>query len=136
MATFPVLRAVDAVTVPVPSLDEGLRFYRDGLGHRVLWRNDAIGQVGLQLPGDDTELVLTTGLDYAVNWLVGSVPDAVATMVASGAEVIVETTGIPVGRLAVLRDPFGNPIVLLDLSTGRYDTDNSGRVLGVRPSPT
>ena len=45
-----VLRGVDAVTVPVPDLDQGLQFYRDQLGHELAWRNDTVGQVGLRLP--------------------------------------------------------------------------------------
>ena len=40
MGTDAVLRAVDAVTVPVPDLDQGLACYRDGLGHELIWRND------------------------------------------------------------------------------------------------
>ena len=55
MRTSPLLRMVDAVTMPVPDLDSGLRFYRDGLGHQLLWRYDAIGQAGLRLPDADTE---------------------------------------------------------------------------------
>jgi catechol 2,3-dioxygenase-like lactoylglutathione lyase family enzyme len=51
MSNSPLLRQVDAVTVPVPDLDRGLRFYRDHLGHRLLWRNDEIGQAGLSRPG-------------------------------------------------------------------------------------
>jgi catechol 2,3-dioxygenase-like lactoylglutathione lyase family enzyme len=34
-----VFRRVDVVTVPVPDLDTGLRFYAELLGHRVKWRN-------------------------------------------------------------------------------------------------
>ena len=49
------------------------------------------------------------------------------------AEVILEATQIQVGRLAVVSDPFGNALVLLDLSAGRYVTDADGRVLGVQP---
>ncbi len=115
-----LLRAVDAVTVPVPDLEQGLRFYRDGLGHRVLWRDDDRGQVGLALPGCDTELVLTREQAYEPDWLVDSVPDAVATVVAAGGTVLSPPADIPVGRLAVVADPFGNPLVLLDLSGGRY----------------
>jgi catechol 2,3-dioxygenase-like lactoylglutathione lyase family enzyme len=59
----PVLRGVDAVTVPVPSLDEGLRFYRDRLGQELLWRNDAIGQAGLRLADGGAELVPSVALD-------------------------------------------------------------------------
>ena len=62
--TSPLLRKIDAVTVPVPDLDAGLRFYRDSLGHELRWRNDRVGQAGLRLPGSDTELVLTTRQAY------------------------------------------------------------------------
>jgi len=30
-----------------------------------------------------------------------------------------------------VRDPFGNRLVLLDLSWGRYSTDESGTITGV-----
>ena len=80
-----ILRAIDAVTVPVPDLDSGLEFYRDRLGHRLLWRNDAVGQAGLALPDGDSELVLTTRRAYEPDWLVTSVPDAVAVLVTAGA---------------------------------------------------
>ena len=79
------------------------------------------------------ELVLSTNLEYAVNWLVTSVSEAVEIILEAGGKVILEPTQIPVGRLAVVNDPFGNALVLLDLSAGRYVTDVDGRVLGVQP---
>jgi hypothetical protein len=48
--------------------------------------------------------------------------------------VLAEPTQIPVGRLAVVADPFGNALILLDLSSGHYETDEAGRVTGVAPS--
>jgi predicted enzyme related to lactoylglutathione lyase len=131
-----MLRAVDAVTVPVPTLDEGLHFYCDVLGHRLKWRNDAISQAGVALPESDTELVLTTELQYEPDWLVESVDRAVAVFVNSGGAVLVEPFDIPVGRLAVVADPFGNALVVLDLSKGTYATDSDGKVTGVRPAPS
>ncbi|MFI2486519.1 VOC family protein [Promicromonospora kroppenstedtii] len=116
-----VLRAVDAVTVPVPDLDSGLAFYRDRLGHRLLWRNDAVGQAGLVLPDGESELVITTRQAYEPDWLVSSVPNAVAAVVAAGGTVVTEPEEIPVGRVAVVADPFGNQLVLVDLSKGRYE---------------
>jgi predicted enzyme related to lactoylglutathione lyase len=129
----PLLRAVDAVTVAVPDLDAGLRFYRDQLGHDLLWRDDAQGQAGLRLPDSDAELVLSTDQGYAPNWLVTSVSEAVQALVAAGGRVLHPPTPIPVGWLAVVADPFGNALVLLDLSTGRYTTDEAGRVTSVQP---
>lgn len=136
MTKLPLLRAVDAVTVRVPDLDRGLRFYCEQLGHELVWRNDAVGQAGLRLPESGTELVLSTTLDYAPNWLVTSVTKAVETVVAAGGYVVVESTRIPVGQLAVVTDPFGNALVLVELSAGRYLTDADGRVVGVEPQVT
>lgn len=76
MRTVPLIQKVDAVTVPVPDLDRDLCFYRDSLGQKLLWRDDEIGQAGLGLSGSDTEIVLTTGLDYTPNWLVASADEA------------------------------------------------------------
>lgn len=120
-----LLRSVDAVQVPVPSLDVGIRFYGDKLGHQVKWRNDSVGQAGLGLPDGDSELVLTEQLSYEPNWLVDDVPAAVATFTAAGGTVVGPPTDIPVGRVAVVRDPFGNVLVLVDLSKGLYDADGT-----------
>jgi predicted enzyme related to lactoylglutathione lyase len=117
-----LLQKVDAVTIPVPDLDAGLRFYRDALGHRLLWRNDDAGQAGLALPGSDTEIVLTTRQGYEPDWLVASADEAAAAVRAAGGRVLFGPCDIPVGRLAIVADPFGNALVLLDLSKGRYVT--------------
>ncbi len=129
----PLLRGVDAVTVPVPDLDTGLAFYRDVLGQRLLWRNDAVGQAGLQLPGGDGELVLTTVQQYEPNWLVHSADAAANAFTTNGGRVVAPPIDGPVGRITVVEDPFGNRLVLLDLSRGRYDPDASE--LGVPASP-
>jgi len=125
-----LLRKVDAVTVHVPELDEGLAFYVEHLGHRMTWRNDAIGQAGVALPESDAEIVLTTEHGYEPNWLVEDVAAAAAAFVAGGGDVLAEPVDIPVGRVAVVRDPFGNVLVLVDLSKGRYTTAPDGTVTG------
>ncbi len=127
-----LFRLVDAVMVPVPDLDAGLSFYRDRLGHELVWRNDPIGQAGLRLRDSATELVLTTSLAYAPNWLVDSTDDAVAAVVAAGGSVVSAPSDIPVGRVAVVADPFGNELIVLDLSRGPYRTDDTGNVTGQR----
>jgi predicted enzyme related to lactoylglutathione lyase len=133
MSPAPLLQKVDAVTVPVPDLDTGLRFYRDCLGHELRWRNDQIGQAGLGLPGSDTEIVLTIRQQSEPNWLVTSADQAAAAMEAAGGRVVTEPFDIPVGRVAVVADPFGNILVLVDLSKGHYVTDGAGNVTGVAP---
>ena len=125
-----LLRLVDCVQVPVPDLDSGLAFYRDRLGHQLIWRSPVAA--GLRLPGSDTELVLTTSGKPEVDFLVDSVAAAVAEVTAAGGSVVVAPVDIPVGRVAVIADPFGNRLTILDLSHGRYVTDPDGTVTGVR----
>ncbi|MEE8337416.1 MAG: VOC family protein [Dehalococcoidia bacterium] len=129
----PLLRALDAIQIPVPDLDEALAFYCDRLGHELKWRNER--SAGLRLPGSEAELVLETGRpELEPNMLVESVEDAVRRFVAAGGTIEAEPSDIPVGRVAIVRDPFGNRLVLLDLSKGRYVTDVAGNVTGVEPN--
>jgi predicted enzyme related to lactoylglutathione lyase len=53
----------------------------------------------------------------------------VDSLVAAGGRVVSPPTPIPVGRVAVVADPFGNQLVLVDLSSGPYLTDSTGRVV-------
>jgi predicted enzyme related to lactoylglutathione lyase len=129
----PLLQSVDAVTIPVPDLDAGLDFYRDVLGHELRWRNDAVGQAGLALAYRETEIVLSTQQGYEPNWLVESVAAAAARFRDAGGTVLVEPFDIPVGKVVVVADPFQNVLVLLELSKGRYATDDLGAVTGVTP---
>lgn len=133
MPTAPLLQKLDAITVHVPDLDRGLRFYRDALGQQLKWRHDEIGQAGLWMPGSDTEIVLSTQMEYAPNWLVASADAAARDICAAGGTMVAGPFDIPVGRVAIVGDPFDNVLVLVDLSKGRYATDEAGRVTGVIP---
>jgi hypothetical protein len=66
-----------------------------------------------------------------VDFLVGSVDQATSQLTRAGGTVVVEPFDIPVGRVAVVADPFGNPLTILDLTRGRYLTDADGNVTGV-----
>lgn len=124
---MPMLKQVDAVLVRVPSIDEGLAFYLDVLGQDLVWRRDAMAAVRL----GDSELVLSTELDPETDLLVESVLDAVELFATAGGSVLLEPEAIDVGMVAVVADPFGNRITLVDLSRGRYETDEEGNITGV-----
>jgi predicted enzyme related to lactoylglutathione lyase len=125
-----LLRKVDSVQLPVPDLDGGLAFYRDRLGQELLWRTETAA--GLRLGDSDTELVLQIQRPQPeVDFLVGSVDQAAAQLTRAGGRVVVEPFDIPVGRVAVVADPFGNPLTIVDLTKGRYRTDTDGNVTGV-----
>lgn len=129
----PLLLAVDAVVASVPDLDSGIAFYCGRLGHRLRWRNDEIGQAALACPQSSTELVLSTRLTAEPNWLVRDAVAAAEEVESAGGRIIERRIEIPVGRVAVVEDPFGNRLVMVDLSKGRYTTDESGDVTGVAP---
>jgi predicted enzyme related to lactoylglutathione lyase len=125
----PLFRKVDCLQIHVPDLEAGLAFYRDRLGHPLNWRSATAA--GLRLPDSEAELVLQTERpELEVNLLVGSADTAAAAMVAAGGQVVVAPFDIQIGRCTVVADPWGNRLVLLDMSKGALKTDEQGNVLG------
>ena len=124
-----LIRKVDCVRLYVPDLEAGLVFYRDRLGHELIWRTET--SVGLRLPESDAELVLQTeDQRQEVDLLVDSADDAARRVEQAGGKVIVPPFDIQIGRCVVLEDPWGNPLVLLDISKGLLNTDAEGNVIG------
>jgi predicted enzyme related to lactoylglutathione lyase len=127
---MPLFRTVDGVQLPVPDLDAGLAFYRNRLGHELVWRTAT--QVGLRLPESNTEIVLQTERPTPeIDLLVDAVDAALATLVEAGASILVPPFDIRIGRCAVVVDPWGNRLTLLDQSKGVLLTDAQGSVIGV-----
>ncbi|MGH2533808.1 MAG: VOC family protein [Thermomicrobiales bacterium] len=125
----PLIRKVDCLQIPVPDLDRGLAFYRDGLGHALIWRTDTAA--GLRLPETDAELVIQTTRDeMECDLLVSSADDAAAAIERVGGTIEVQPFDIQIGRCAVVQDPWGNRLVLLDMSKGQVVTDEYGVVIG------
>jgi predicted enzyme related to lactoylglutathione lyase len=118
--------------LPVRDLDEALAFYRDALGQELVWRSDTAA--GLKLPEGEGELVLQTERpQQEVNLLVEAVEDAVRRFAAAGGRLVAGPFDIQIGKCAVVEDPFGNVLVLLDMSKGRLVTDAGGRIIGNAP---
>ena len=124
-----LIRKVDCVRLYVPDLEKGLAFYRDQLGHPLIWRTETA--VGLRLPESDAELVLQTEEQrQEVDLLVHSADEAATRIEQAGGKVIVPPFDIQIGRCVVIEDPWGNPLVLLDTSKGLLKTDAAGNVIG------
>ena len=82
------------------------------------------------MPDTDAELVLQTQREQMeTDLLVASADEAVAAIRRAGGQVAVEAFDIPIGRCAVVRDPWGNVLVLLDGTKGSLTTDADGVVL-------
>lgn len=114
-----MLRKIDCVMVRVPDLTSAAEFYTRVFGLRPLWRDET--SVGMGMPETDAEIVLHTmdlPGDRSVHYLVDDVPHAVTAARGAGCVVREPTFDVAIGRCAVLDDPFGNTVCLLDMSKG------------------
>ncbi len=128
----PLMRQVDCVRFYVPDLDQGLAFYRDQLGHELIWRTKQA--VGLRMPDTDAEIVLQTeDQGQELDLKVASAKDAAVRFEKAGGKVLVPPFDIQIGRAVVVQDPWGNRFVLLDTSKGLLATDEDGNVVGNAP---
>ena len=126
-----VFRKLDCYSLPVVDLDSAITFY-GALGHQLVWR-DGTHAAGLRLPDSDAEIVLHTG-DRPVEtyFLVYSVPRAIERIINAGGSLVTGPVEINAGLYAMLRDPWDNPLVILDFSKGLLETDSDGNVIGNR----
>jgi predicted enzyme related to lactoylglutathione lyase len=82
------------------------------------------------LPESEAELVLhTEARPAATELLVEAVPEAVSRFRGAGGTLVAGPFDIQIGRYAVVCDPWGNHLVLLDMSKGSLRTDPQGNVL-------
>lgn len=128
----PVFQYIDNIEFKVPDLEAGLRFYRDQLGHKLIWRTD--DAAGLKMPETQTEIVLYTKHESGYCIKVQDVNDAVRRIVAAGGKVVVPVFDMQIGRRAVVQDPWGNRFTILDFSKGLFVTDANGNVTGTAPT--
>ena len=125
----PLVQKVDCVRLYVPDLEAGLAFYRDHLGHELVWRTGEAA--GLRLGESDTEIVLHTEPGQPeIDLTVESADEAAVRFEAAGGKVVVPPFDIQIGRAVVVQDPWGNQVVLLDSSKGLLVTDAEGNVIG------
>jgi predicted enzyme related to lactoylglutathione lyase len=114
-----VLRKIDCVMLRVDDLEAAASFYARVFGLRRLWRDGS--SVGMAMAETDAEIVLHTMSippEWGVHYLVEDVPVAVSTYRREGCVIREPPFDIDIGRCAVLEDPFGNTLCILDMSKG------------------
>ncbi len=115
-----MLRKIDCVLLRVKDLEAAVAYYQDVFGLRLKWRNGS--QVGLGMPEMDAEIVLEGGTELpagaSVHYLVDDVMAAVDLLEAQGCSTLVAPFEITIGRCAVVADPFGNTLSILDMTKG------------------
>ncbi|WP_018610106.1 VOC family protein [Uliginosibacterium gangwonense] len=127
--TDSVFKKIDCYSIHVDFLDAGIAFYKK-LGHDLVWR-DGEHSAGLSMPDSDGELVLhTDNRPFETCLLVDTVDSAIESIVSNGGKLVFGPIQIKVGKYALLNDPWGNPLPILDFSSGLLLTDSEGNVIG------
>jgi lactoylglutathione lyase len=115
-----VLRKIDCVMIRVNDVEAAAAYYAKVFGLSPQWSGD--DSIGLTFPETDAEIVLHNDPDIPssveVHYLVDDVVEAVAHMAAQGCHVLVAPFDITIGKCAVIRDPFGTRLCILDLTKG------------------
>ena len=125
-----VFKNIDCIELYVSDLDDGVKYYCKDMGLKLLWRTDT--SVGLGMENDITEIVLQTERQFmSVDIKVESVDESVGRIVEAGGKVLEGPFEIPIGKCAIICDKWDNKYVILDMSKGRYITDEYGNVTGV-----
>ena len=125
-----LFKQVDCIELYVSDLDEGIGYYCGSLGLKLLWRAETT--VGLGMENGTTEVVLQTDRKKMnVDFKVDSVINSIDRIVNAGGKVIDGPFDIPIGKCAVIQDKWENQYVILDMTKGKYTTDENGNVIGV-----
>jgi lactoylglutathione lyase len=115
-----MLRKIDCVMIRVENLDASAAFYKKVFGLRPQWSGE--GAVGLAFPESDAEIVLhhekTIPSSVEVHYLVDDVVLAVAHYAEQGCQILVAPFDITIGKCAVISDPFGTRLCILDVTKG------------------
>jgi lactoylglutathione lyase len=115
-----MLRKIDCVMIRVEDPEAAAVYYSDVFGLRRIWQDEA--SVGLGFPETDAEVVLHRNPEVPsqvdVHYLVDDVVLSVRILRESGCRVLGEPFDIPIGKCAVVRDPFGTTLSILDMSKG------------------
>jgi lactoylglutathione lyase len=116
-----MFKKIDCVMIRVDDIAAGEKFYSEVFGLKPLWREAR--SVGMRLPETDAEIVLHNNPDLPnkveVHYLVDNVVMAVKNYAGKGCRVLVQPFDVLIGRCAVIQDPFGTTICLLDQTSGK-----------------
>ena len=126
-----IFKNIDCIELYVSEINEGIQYYCDSMGLKLLWRNEDM--VGLGMENDITEIVLQSQRKQVlVDIKVESVDESIEKIKEAGGTVEYGPFDVPIGRCAVILDKWHNKYVILDMTKGRYVTDEDGNVTGVR----
>jgi lactoylglutathione lyase len=115
-----MLRKIDCIMIRVDDVEAAAAYYTKVFGLLPQWSGD--DSIGLTFPEADAEIVLHNDpaipSSLEVHYLVDDVLGAVASLAAQGCQILVAPFPITIGKCAVIRDPFGTRLCILDMMKG------------------
>jgi lactoylglutathione lyase len=115
-----MLRKIDCVMLKVSEIEKAAAYYETVFDLKRLWQD--AHSVGMGMPETDAEIVLHDNpeppKEISVHYLVDDVMKSVDHFAAHGCIIRAQPFDIAIGKCAVLEDPFGNTIAILDMSKG------------------
>ena len=115
-----MLRNIECIMIRVDDVEAAAAYYAKVFGLRAQWSGD--DSIGLKFPETDAEIVLHN--DPAIpspveaHYLIDDVVGAVAHLAAQGCQILVAPFPITIGKCAVIRDPSGTRLCILDMTKG------------------
>jgi len=122
------LLKIDSIMFYVSDLEESAKFYESVLGLKVGWTDKKEKMIGLLLPESDAEIVIHRDPDRpnpSFSFMVKNVEKFCAKYRKKGYRILKEPFEVRCGNYAVLADPDGNELPIIDLTKfdnkPRYD---------------
>lgn len=122
------LLKIDSILFYTGNLEESAKFYEDILGLRRRWADEENKMIGFTFEGSDSEIVIhndTRLPKFSYSFLVDNVFDFCSEFKKKGYLILKEPFDVRTGKFAVLADPSGNEIPIIDLTKfggiPRYD---------------
>ena len=126
-----MLRKIDCIMIRVDDVEAAAAYYANVFGLLPQWSGD--DSIGLTFPETDAEIVLHNDpaipSSVEVHYLVDDVVGAVAHLAAQGCQILVAPFPITIGKCAVIRDPFGTRLCILDMTKGARPLNLAGSSL-------
>lgn len=115
-----MFKRIDCVLVKVKNLESSARFYAEVLGLKRIWTDPERNMIGFRLLRSKSEIVLHANPDLEgcdPHYLVDDVMDAYEALKARGVTFVQLPFDIRCGKCAVMLDPDGNKLSILDLTS-------------------
>ena len=120
----PLLTSIDCMMLPVTDLEAAVTFYRDKLSQPLAWRTDKAAALRI----GESELLLNPGPPRSRHQ--GRLRRRGGQrFVEAGGSIVAGPFDIKIGKCVVVKDPWGNHLVLLDSTKGLLQTDAAGNVV-------